>query len=98
MRTENCGGGQKQKQPAGGKGVRVTRVRNRVYAGSRIKSHAEYAVVDGTQTLAHLIFNRHAWIAVQRSTPNSFGNAISPMNLTYFADVKKWAIEKWGKG
>jgi hypothetical protein len=75
--------------------LKITRVKNRVYDGRRIKSHAEYAVTDGEQVFAHLIFNRHAWIVVQRSEPNSFGKAISPMNLTYFADVKKWAIEKW---
>lgn len=76
--------------------MRVTRVKNRVYEGRRIKSHSEYAVTNDEQIFAYLIFNRGAWIAVQRSTPHSFGDAISPMNLTYFADVKRWAIQKWG--
>jgi hypothetical protein len=49
------------------------------------------------RTCAHIIFRGDAWIVVQRSTPNSFGDAVSPMNLTYFVDVKKWAIEKFGE-
>ena len=78
-------------------GVKVVRVRARVYKDRRIVSHAEYAIIDGDRTLVYLIFNRNAWVAVQRTTPTSFGNPISPINLCRLRDVKNWALEKWGE-
>lgn len=75
-------------------GLRVVRAKRRVYTGSRLVSHAEYAVVDGDSVLVYLIFNRSAWVAVERSSPTSFGKPISPINLKRLRDVKKWALEK----
>jgi len=75
-------------------GLRVVRVKSRVYKDRRISAHAEYAVVDGERTLLYLIFNCNAWIAVQRTTPSSFGNPVSPINLKRWRDVKQWALER----
>jgi hypothetical protein len=77
--------------------VLVVRVKNRVYNDDgRLVSHAEYAVVDGDRQLARLVLNRRAWVAVEASDGNGFGKPVSPMNLTLFRDVRKWALEKWG--
>jgi hypothetical protein len=75
--------------------VKVVRVKNRVYDNGRLASHAEYAIVSGEQPIAHIVFNRRAWIVVQRSNEQSFGKAISPINLKLLRDVKQWAIAKW---
>jgi hypothetical protein len=75
--------------------VKVIRVKNRVYDSGRLTSHAEYAIVFGEQPIAHIVFNRGAWIVVQRSNGQSFGKAISPINLKLLRDLKQWALEKW---
>jgi hypothetical protein len=80
--------------------VKVVRVKNRVYHNGRLVSHSEYAVIDpdGTRgVIAHLVFNRGAWIAVQRTTERSFGKAVSPINMKLLRDVKQWVFEKWGQ-
>jgi hypothetical protein len=59
-------------------------------------AHAEYAVFDGQKVLAHLIFNRRKWIAVQRNGENKFGLPVSPYNITRLRDLKAWVIERFG--
>ena len=94
MRSKNCGGAER---------VRLVRTRSRVYPSDDHKqrrsgatSHAEYAVFKGDQVLAHLIFNRRKWIAVQRHGDNKFGLPVSPYNITRLRDLKAWVIERFG--
>ena len=76
--------------------MKLARLKNRVYDDEgRIKSHSEYAIVEGQRVFAYLILNRGGWIAVQRSSATSFGKAVSPINLILLRDVKRWALERW---
>jgi predicted type IV restriction endonuclease len=60
-----------------------------------VKAHAEYAVVEGANIFARIVFNRGAWIVVERSDEKSFGKPVSPLNLKLLRDVKEWAIERY---
>ena len=85
-----------------GGGLRFARLHDRVYFNDgsdgtprRVKTHAEYGLLDGDRLLARIIRNGKKWIALQVSEDNQFGRPVSPINYVLLRDVKEWALKRW---
>ncbi len=78
-------------------GLKFARLKNRVYSDERLRTHAEYGVVDGDRLLARIVRNGGKWIALQVSSENQFGRPVSPINYILLRDVKEWALEKFSR-
>lgn len=84
-----------RRRTTGGGGLKISRVRNRVYQGDsrRVKRNAEYAIVVEDETVAHLI-KVNGWIVVEGHTDSKFGLPVSPLNLRLIRELRKWAAER----
>ena len=85
-------------------GLKFTRLTDRVYFNDgsdgtprRVKSHAEYGLVDADRLLARIIRNGKKWIALQVTEQNAFGKPVSPINYVLLRDVKEWALHRWSQ-
>lgn len=89
--------------------LRITKIKARVYETAylvdeetgesrdvrRVKRHAEYAIIDGVKIKGVMRKNNYKWIVFARDSEERFGLAISPINLTSWRDVRRWALRKW---
>jgi len=90
--------------------AKIIRIKNRAYkpgyyvddeTGERVDvprriADAEYAVITGHQIHARLKCNSGKWVAVERGDDTTFGLVVSPLNLTKWRALRKWALRKWG--
>jgi hypothetical protein len=84
--------------------IRIKRTRNREYrtenSGGGVTSRqftpSEYAVVDGKQLVARIVFMGEGWRVCQATERSLFGRAVSPVGMNRFKEVREWALLKYG--
>lgn len=87
---------------------RITKIKERVYETvyrveetgesrdvRRVRRHAEYAIIDGVKVKGVMRRNNNKWVVFACDDEKRFGLAISPVNLTSWRDVRKWALRRW---
>lgn len=64
----------------------------------RLIAPAEYEVVKGAETLARLVRAQDGWRVVVPTAASRFGEAVSPIGLERFRQVKEWALGYFAQG